>query len=73
MFEAESGRVVRKPFDSAWNNAHPFLGRLQAPLFKLLSSPPGPKYLKPSMDAETMQTYPVRIENGEIEVGLPAK
>ncbi len=73
MFEAESGSVVRKPFDSAWNNAHPFLGRLQAPLFKLLSAPPAPKYLKPSMDAETMQTYPVRIENGEIEVGLPAK
>jgi len=73
MFEADSGKVVRKPFDSSWNSAHPLLGGMQAPLFKLLSALPGPKYLKPSMDAETMQTYPVRIENGEIEVALPPK
>jgi hypothetical protein len=26
---------------------------------------------KPSMNAEDLQTFPVRIENGEILVGLP--
>ena len=32
---------------------------------------PMPKVARPSLTAEDMQTYPVRIENGEILVGLP--
>jgi nitrite reductase/ring-hydroxylating ferredoxin subunit len=72
-FEVETGRVAREPFDSRWNNDHPFLGKLQSGLFNVLSKPPAPKYMKPSMDAETMQTYPVRIEGGEVMVGLPER
>lgn len=70
-FEIISGRVVRQPFDSQWNNDHPFLGRVQKPIFQVLSALPGPRYLKPSMFAEDMQTFPVRIENGELHIGLP--
>ncbi len=58
-FELASGKVVREPFTSEWNNDHPFLGRLQA------------KLLFFNKKAEDMQTYPVRIEDGEIIVGLP--
>jgi nitrite reductase/ring-hydroxylating ferredoxin subunit len=75
-FEIETGRVVRQPFDSQFNNEHPFLGKLQMGLFKVLSKPPVPnalKYFKPSMSAEEIQTFPVRIENGEVVVGLPQK
>lgn len=72
-FEVEYGKVARQPFDSRWNNDHPFLGRLQSGLFKALSAMPAPRYMKPSMDAEPMQTYPVRIESGEVVVGLPEK
>ena len=71
-FDIESGRVVRQPFASEFNNDHPFLGRIQSKLFKVLSAPPTPPGVpKPSMAAEDMQTYPVRIENGEVLVGLP--
>jgi nitrite reductase/ring-hydroxylating ferredoxin subunit len=58
-FEIASGRVVRQPFDSQFNNDHPFLGRLQS------------KLLFFNKKAEDIQTYPVRIDNGEIMVGLP--
>jgi nitrite reductase/ring-hydroxylating ferredoxin subunit len=70
-FEVTSGRVVRQPFSSQFNNDHPFLGRMQSKLFAGLSKLPAPKNLRPSMDAEDMQTFPVRIEGGLIEVGLP--
>lgn len=58
-FELETGRVVRQPFSSEFNNDHPFLGRLQSKLFFF------------NKVAEDMQTYPVRIEEGIIMVGLP--
>lgn len=71
-FDIATGRVVRQPFTSEFNNDHPFLGRLQSKLFKLMSAPPTPPFIpKPSMNAEDLQTYPVRIENGEVMVGLP--
>jgi nitrite reductase/ring-hydroxylating ferredoxin subunit len=70
-FEVASGKVVRQPFSSQFNNDHPFLGRLQSKLFAGLSKLPAPQNLRPSMEAEDMQTYPVRIENGLVEVGLP--
>jgi nitrite reductase/ring-hydroxylating ferredoxin subunit len=71
-FDVETGRVVRQPFTSEFNNDHPFLGRLQSKLFKMMSAPPVPPFMpKPSMNAEDLQTYPVRIENGEVMVGLP--
>jgi nitrite reductase/ring-hydroxylating ferredoxin subunit len=57
-FELASGHVVRQPFDSQFNNDHPFLGRLQS------------KLLFFNKTAEDMQTYPVRVEAGEILVGL---
>ncbi len=62
-FEIETGKVVRQPFDSQFNNEHPLLGRLQSKIFKV-----APLL---SMKAEDSQTYPVKIENGEIIVGLP--
>lgn len=58
-FEVANGRVVRQPWDSQFNDEHPFFGRLQSKLI------PWPK------KAEDIQTYPVNIENGEIMVGLP--
>jgi nitrite reductase/ring-hydroxylating ferredoxin subunit len=58
-FEVASGKVVRQPFSSEFNNNHPFLGRLQSKLLFFNKS------------AEDMQTYPVRIEEGTIMVGLP--
>ncbi len=71
-FDIETGRVVRQPFTSEFNNDHPFLGRLQSKLFRFMSAPPVPSFIpKPSMNAEDLQTYPVRIENGEVMVGLP--
>ena len=70
-FEVTTGKVIRQPFDSAFNNDHPFLGRLQSKLFRALSAPPTPPFVpKPSMKAEDMQTFPVKIEGGEIMVGL---
>ena len=77
-FEVESGKAVRQPFTTQWNNDHPLLGRLQSKLWKLIrfvpmpyQAFPVPKVARPSLDAEDMQTYPVRIEGGEIMVGLP--
>ena len=58
-FEVASGRVVRQPFDSQFNNDHPFLGGFQSKLFFWNKS------------AEDIQTYPVKIEGGEVMVGLP--
>jgi nitrite reductase/ring-hydroxylating ferredoxin subunit len=58
-YEVATGRVVRQPFDSQFNNEHPLLGRLQSKIFFF------------NKKAEDTQTYPVRIENGEIIVGLP--
>lgn len=58
-FDAATGRVVREPWTSEFNNDHPFFGRIQS---KLIRWP---------RKAETLQTYPVRIENGEIMVHLP--
>ena len=58
-FEVATGHVVRQPFSSEFNANHPFLGRLQSKLFFFNKS------------AENIQTYPVRIENDEVMVGLP--
>ena len=58
-FEVATGKVVRQPFSSEFNANHPFLGQLQSRLFFW------------NMGAEDTQTYPVRIENDEIMVGLP--
>ena len=77
-FEADSGKAVRQPFTSQWNNDHPLLGGLQSKLWKVLrfipmpyQAFPIPKVARPSLTAEDQQTYPVRIEDGEIMVGLP--
>ncbi len=58
-FEVSSGKVVRQPFSSEFNAEHPFLGQLQSKLFFW------------NKGAEDIQTYPVRIENDQIMVGLP--
>ncbi len=58
-FDVTNGKVVRQPFTSEWNEEHPFLGRLQS------------KLLFFNKRAEDMQTYPVRIEAGDVIVGLP--
>ena len=58
-FELATGKVVRQPFDSQWNAEHPFLGRLQEKLFFF------------NKKSEDIQTFPVRIEDGNILVGMP--
>lgn len=58
-FEVATGRVVRQPFSSEFNNDHPFLGRLQSKVFFF------------NKGAEDLQTYPVQMEDGTIMVGLP--
>ncbi|GMV85787.1 MAG: hypothetical protein AMXMBFR80_16420 [Dehalococcoidia bacterium] len=77
-FEVATGKVVRQPFSSQFNNDHPFLGGLQSKLFKLLrfipmpyQALPVPRFARPSLEAEDMQTYPVKIEGEDIMVGLP--
>jgi nitrite reductase/ring-hydroxylating ferredoxin subunit len=77
-FEVGNGKAVRQPFTSQWNNDHPLLGGLQSKLWRVLrfipmpyEAFPVPKVARPSLTAEDMQTYPVKIENGEILVGLP--
>jgi len=77
-FEVANGHAVRQPFTSSWNNDHPVLGGLQSKLWKVLrlipmpyQAFPIPKVARPSLTAEDMQTYPVKIEAGEIMVGLP--
>lgn len=75
-FDLETGKVVRQPFDSQFNNQHPILGSLQSKLWKVISAPPIPSFLpipKPSMNAEVQQTYPCKVENGDIVVALTAK
>ena len=70
-YEVATGKVVRQPFDSSFNNDHPLLGRLQSKVFRIISAPPTPPFIpKPTMTAEDTQTYPVRIENGDVMVGL---
>ncbi len=70
-FEVDSGKVVRQPFDSRFNQEHPFLGGMQSKLFKVLSAPPAPPGApKPSMYAEDIQTFPCKVENGEVMVAL---
>lgn len=58
-YELATGKVVRQPFDSEFNEAHPFLGKMQS------------KLLFFNKKAEDTQTYPVRIENGKVMVCLP--
>jgi nitrite reductase/ring-hydroxylating ferredoxin subunit len=58
-FEAATGKVVRQPFTSEFNEQHPFLGRLQSKLLFFNKS------------AEDMQTYPARVEDGDVMVHLP--
>lgn len=70
-FEIETGKVARQPFDSQFNNDHPFLGRLQSKIFAGLSKIPAPPGLGLSMKAEDAQTFPVRLEGGEVMVALP--
>lgn len=73
-YEVETGRVVRQPFDSRWNAEHPFLGGLQSKIFRLLSAPPTPPGVpKPSMKSEDIQTYPCKVENGQVMVALPPR
>lgn len=72
-FELATGKVVRQPFTSEWNNDHPFLGRFQSGIFSLLSRLPAPSGLGVSMKAEDTQVYPVRIENGDVFVAIPPR
>lgn len=58
-FELGTGRVVRQPFSSEFNNDHPFLGRLQS------------KLLFFNKKAETQQTYPCEVEDGNVMVKVP--
>lgn len=58
-FEIQSGKVVTQPFSSQFNHDHPFLGRVQS------------KLMFWNRTAEDIQTYPVRIEDGNVMVGLP--
>lgn len=58
-FEVATGKVVRQPFSSQFNNEHPFLGRLQSKLFFF------------NKTAYDQQTYPVKVEGDEIFVALP--
>jgi nitrite reductase/ring-hydroxylating ferredoxin subunit len=58
-FEVDTGRVARQPFTPDFNRQHRFLGGVQSKLFFWNNR------------AEDLQTYPVRIEAGEIMVALP--
>ncbi|WP_322819263.1 Rieske 2Fe-2S domain-containing protein [Tepidiforma sp.] len=77
-FDISTGKVVRQPFSSQFNNEHPFLGGIQSKIFKLLrfipmpyQAFPVPRFARPTLTAEDLQTYPVKVENGEVYVGLP--
>lgn len=77
-FAVADGKAVRQPFTSSWNNDHPLLGGLQSKLWNVIrfipmpyQAFPVPKVSRPSLGAEDMQTYPVKIEAGEVMVGLP--
>ena len=58
-FELGTGRVVRQPFSSEFNNDHPFLGRLQS------------KLLFFNKTAYEQQQYPVKVEDGDVYIALP--
>jgi len=58
-FELATGKVVRQPFSSEFNNDHPFLGRLQS------------KLLFFNKKAEDVQTFPVEVQDGDVMVKLP--
>lgn len=58
-FELATGKVVRQPFSSEFNNEHPFLGRFQSKLFFF------------NKRSEDVQTFPVEIEEGEVMVKVP--
>jgi len=58
-FEIQTGKVVSQPFSSEFNANHRFLGQIQS------------KLLFWNRSAEDLQTYPVKIEDGQIMVGLP--
>lgn len=58
-FELATGKVVRQPFTSEWNNSHPFLGRVQS------------KLLFFNKKAEDIQTFPVEIDDGNVMVKVP--
>lgn len=60
-FDVETGKLVREPFDSQWNEEHPFLGRLQSKLFFF------------NKKAYDQQTYPVKIENGEVHIAVKGR
>jgi nitrite reductase/ring-hydroxylating ferredoxin subunit len=58
-FDIDTGRVVRQPWSSQWNNDHPLLGRVLSRLV------PWPR------EAEDIQTFPVNVEGGDIFVQVP--
>ncbi|MGE5594941.1 MAG: Rieske (2Fe-2S) protein [Hyphomicrobiales bacterium] len=58
-FEVATGRCVRQPFDSQFNNEHPFLGRLQSKLFFF------------NKKAYDMETFPTRVDGGDVYIALP--
>ncbi len=58
-FEIRTGKAVTQPFNPEFNENHRFLGRFQSRLLFWNKS------------AEDLQTYPVKVENGEVLVGLP--
>jgi 3-phenylpropionate/trans-cinnamate dioxygenase ferredoxin subunit len=55
-YELETGRPVRQPFSSEFNQEHPFLGRLQSKAL-FFNKSTGPQ-----------QTFPARVEDGEVQV-----
>lgn len=72
-FSLPEGEVVRQPFTSEWNNDHPLLGRVQGSLFKILSKLPAPPGLGLTVTAENSQTFPARVEDGEVFVAIPER
>jgi nitrite reductase/ring-hydroxylating ferredoxin subunit len=72
-FDLENGKVVRQPFTSEWNNDHPFLGRVQGKMFGILSKVPAPPGMGLSTAAEDVQTFPVKVEDGEVFVAIPER
>jgi nitrite reductase/ring-hydroxylating ferredoxin subunit len=58
-YDIETGRVARQPFSSEFNAQHPFSGRLQSRVL-FFNKSTGPQ-----------QTFPVRIEDGTVQVKVP--
>ncbi len=73
IYEVKSGKVTRQPFTSEWNNDHPLLGRVQGNLFRMLSKLPAPSSMRISMNSDNIQTYPAKVEDGEVFVALPER